>query len=395
MIRALFAGLIAVNCRAEFKDLCGSIVVYLMKSNIEKEVNISTLPRVYTLVVTCLLMFMLTTCHGGIPGSALSFGRVGTGEGTLLLNLTDAQSEELEAIYITINEVCVHIADDVDGKDSNWEVVASPYTTYNLLTLVNGGLKTLGVTKLKSGLYTEIKLIIGNQPDDSDMHPYANYIKDDANKICRLEVPSALQTGVKLIHPFEINEGQSTELILDFDASKSIVKTGNAGEHLLQPVIEVIDTSEHAVVRGRITDGKNGLQGVRVSAQKSDPGSNKTAQVVIRSMTTTDEDGYYTMYLKPDKYNIVAYKGDAAGYSLSYMGCTKIIVEPNTSYTQDLVLSPAMSGNLTSIVTIDGLDDQREVTISFRKMAVDGSAGTEQIEVTSVSVTGGMFYTVS
>jgi hypothetical protein len=159
--------------------------------------------------------------------------------------------------------------------------------------------------------------------------------------------------------------------------------------------INVVDTTEHAVVRGRITDGNNGLAGVHVSAQKSDPGTARKDQVVVQSMTTTDGNGNYAMYLEPDIYYIVAYKGGVL-YGLSYMGCARIVAEPNTSYTQNLELSSAMTGNITGIVTVDSCDADQHVNISVRKIPLcPGSSGNEQIEVTSLSVAGGVFYTVS
>lgn len=51
-----------------------------------------------------------------------------------------------------------------------------------------------------------------------------------------------IKTGIKLIHPFEIIEGETTELTIDFDAEKSIIKTGN-GEYKLKPVIKVTSTT--------------------------------------------------------------------------------------------------------------------------------------------------------
>ena len=53
-----------------------------------------------------------------------------------------------------------------------------------------------------------------------------------------LEIPSNLQTGLKLIHPFEIIETGTTELTIDFAAEKSIIKTGN-GSYKLKPVVKV------------------------------------------------------------------------------------------------------------------------------------------------------------
>ncbi|GAH84166.1 unnamed protein product [marine sediment metagenome] len=57
-----------------------------------------------------------------------------------------------------------------------------------------------------------------------------------------LVIPSFYETGIKLIHPFEIIEGETTELTIDFDAEKSVVKTDD-GEYELKPVIKVTSST--------------------------------------------------------------------------------------------------------------------------------------------------------
>ncbi|MDL1978816.1 MAG: DUF4382 domain-containing protein, partial [Deltaproteobacteria bacterium] len=57
-------------------------------------------------------------------------------------------------------------------------------------------------------------------------------------------------SGIKILHGFDINKGQTTELILDFDASRSIVKAGSSGKWLLKPTIKVLDTEEYSVISG-------------------------------------------------------------------------------------------------------------------------------------------------
>ncbi|MCK7490916.1 MAG: DUF4382 domain-containing protein [Comamonadaceae bacterium] len=52
-------------------------------------------------------------------------------------------------------------------------------------------------------------------------HPFANYVIDDSNDYHELKIPSGFQTGVKIVQGFEINENRTTELLLDFDASRS------------------------------------------------------------------------------------------------------------------------------------------------------------------------------
>jgi len=61
----------------------------------------------------------------------------------------------------------------------------SPNKTYNLLELVNGVREQLGITELVTGHYTQMRLIIGDSPDDtinllSEGHPYANHIIDNS-----------------------------------------------------------------------------------------------------------------------------------------------------------------------------------------------------------------------
>ena len=54
-----------------------------------------------------------------------------------------------------------------------------------------------------------------------------------------LDTPSAVQSGIKLVNEFDVPSGQRVDLLLDFDACKSIVKTGS-GKYILKPVIKVI-----------------------------------------------------------------------------------------------------------------------------------------------------------
>ena len=71
--------------------------------------------------------------------------------------------------------------------------------------------------------------------------PFANSVVLSAqpNNEIALKTPSGIQSGIKLIHQFTVGSGQRVDLLLDFDACKSIVQTGN-GTYKLKPVIKVI-----------------------------------------------------------------------------------------------------------------------------------------------------------
>lgn len=332
------------------------------------------------------LILILIGCGGSGSSST-----AGEGTGTLSLSLTDATTNEYKAAYVTIKEVHVHMAGG--DPDNGWQIVAAPNQTFNLLELVNGIKENLGITELAAGHYTQMRLIIGDTPDDginilSELHPYANYIIQSDNEVHELKIPSGYNTGIKIVHGFDINEGEITELILDFDASKSIVKAGKSGKWLLKPTIKVIGTQENSIVSGIITDAVSSelLEGVLVTAQIYNPDAvDKKDEVVIEASTITDENGEYKLFLLPGTYNIVAY---ADGYMPAY---EKVTTEANVTFAHDISLNPALTGNVTGTVDITGGSNEQHVTISVRQsVMIDGSE--EEIEIKSINVVNGALY---
>ena len=142
-------------------------------------------------------------------------------------------------------------------------------------------------------------MLIGDTPDDGtnvldNEHPVANYIIDLSDDYYELKIPSGFQTGVKIVHGFDIAEDQITELVLDFDALKSVIKAGNSGKWILQPTIKVINMLVTGMVGGEVIDiaSDDYLANVTVSAQTYDPGEDdKKDWVVEQSRAITDSTG--------------------------------------------------------------------------------------------------------
>jgi hypothetical protein len=342
----------------------------------------------------CLSLFYLFVCLGltACGGNSSSGG----GQGTLATSLTDSSTDEYQAVYVTISRVDVHHEGDGVGV---WETVATPDRTYDLLVLVNGVRETLGVETLAAGHYTQMRLIIGRTPDDGrnlfgQTHPYANYIVDrDDAEIHELKIPSGTNSGLKIVNGFDINANQTTELILDFDAMRSVVMAGASGQYLLKPTVKVLRTIDYALVTGTVTDTATppvALAGALVTAQSAAPlAVDVIDQVVIATGTVTNIAGHYSMPLLAGDYNLVAAKN---GY---LAGCTAVSLLEDSTTTVDFHLAPAAApGMITGTVTIGGAQLDPFATIDFRRSA-DCGAGATMITVKSAHIGDGGTYNVT
>ena len=349
------------------------------------------LTKSYGLTFLIFSAFILFACGGGGGGtsSPVSSG----GIGTLSMSLTDATSNDYDAIYITIEDVQVHAKKKSNGNNS-WFSVSTPNLpkTFNLYDLTNGVREEIGIADLAAGSYTQMRLMIGTTPDNginilSEAHPYANYVIDSDGNYQELKIPSGVQSGYKIVHGFSISANQTTELILDFLADKSVVVGGNGNWHL-KPTIKVDRVEELSIIRGWVTsNGANGIEGALVSVQEynrltSDPKD----EVIIQTSTITDEDGYFAIFVSPllrsDEYNLVVY---ADGKKPEYRKITNLDAEETiTFFDGDAIqLGDASIKNVIGEVTITGGDTEQYASLSFRQK-IDG--GSEMIEVTSVNV---------
>jgi hypothetical protein len=315
-----------------------------------------------SLILAGLLAVTLTSC-GGSSGSSDGDGSTGK----LSLSLSDAPAPEYQAVYVTIAEIQVH---RTDGADGQWQTILTPNATYNLLDLINGTTAPLGVADLPTGTYTQMRLILADTPDDTenilgDDHPYANYLITSAAEAIELKVPSGFQTGIKLVHSFEVESGRTVGLVLDFDAGRSVVKAGNSGKWLLKPTIKVIGTVNNATLTGAVTDDSLNfipIPGATVSAQVYDADTATEAkQVTIVRSTVTDSNGGYLMYLEPGTYTIVV---TADGYRTAYR---QVTVVNDTDYTEDFTLTSATIGLITIELTLPSEPSEESATIEFRQ----------------------------
>jgi hypothetical protein len=196
--------------------------------------------RSYSKLFTGLMGLLLAVVLAGCG----SDGGGGAQPGTLGVSMTDAPACGFDAVNVTVSKVRVHQSDNASEHAAGWtDITLNPARKINLLDLndptqPNLALESLGETRLEAGHYTQLRLVL---VPNSGGPPFANSIVLSAqpNNEIALDTPSAVQSGIKLVHQFTVGSGQRVDLLLDFDACKSIVQTGN-GTYKLKPVIKVI-----------------------------------------------------------------------------------------------------------------------------------------------------------
>lgn len=156
------------------------------------------------------------------------------GSAQFQLRLTDSPGNYQE-INIDFLEARVHIE-----EGPGWVSLNSNAGIYDLLKLTNGTDTLIANAQLPVGTITQVRLILGSN----------NTIKVN-DTLYDLKTPSAEQSGLKINVHQTLADDISYTLILDFDAAKSIVESGN-GEYILKPVIRAIAQPLDGGIKGVI-----------------------------------------------------------------------------------------------------------------------------------------------
>ena len=155
------------------------------------------------------------------PGASLPAAGVA---GKLAVSLVDAPSRRVGGITVNLAAVRAHSA------ESGWLDVAhfQPPLSIDLLALLDGAV-SLGITSVPQGTITQLRLVLA---------PEVNHVLVDGSEV-PLEVPSGIESGIKIMGPWPISSCSTTAVTLDFDGQESIWyhPTGHGEEWILRPVI--------------------------------------------------------------------------------------------------------------------------------------------------------------
>ena len=301
--------------------------------------NIHSLLRPWAATAMVAAATLLAACGGGgSSGSA-------NGTGTLRVALTDAPSCGYDEVNVTVEKVRVHRSSSATDTDPGWsEVVLSPAKRVNLLDLTNGVLAELGQTELPAGTYTQMRLQLASNGSTA---PYANSVVPTGGTETPLDTPSAQQTGLKMNLNLTVAANELADVVLDFDACKSVVTRGASGRYNLKPVVTVLPRVrlDGLVAEGMVAPAI-ALPTTTVSLQQ--------AGVPVRS-TVPDATGRFVLYPVP------------AG-------------------TYDLVVSA--DGRVTAVMTGVPISDSSRTFATPTGTAIDPPAGTPRSIGGVVSITG-------
>jgi hypothetical protein len=231
----------------------------------------------------------------------------------------------------------------------------SPAKRVDLLELTNGLLEELGTTDLPAGSYSQVRLVLA---PNTTADPYANAVQPVGGTLQALKTPSAQQSGLKLKTNFTVEEGQTTNLVADFDACKSVVVAGKSGQYILKPVVSI--TPMHATsIEGHVTTTMD-LGSTTVSAQKDG--------TIVRS-TTPDADGKFVLAFLPT-------------------GTYTVVITSDERATGVVSSVPVGTGTATSVTTLGGTGTAAIVLPTSTMSTVQGTvtAGTSTL-VTDATVT--------
>lgn len=324
-----------------------------------------------------LLIGLVAGCGSGGDGGGAATAQ----PGTLGVSLTDAPACGYDEVNVTVSKVRVHQSSSADDNTAGWtDITLNPPRKINLLTLndptqLNGALESLGETPLAVGRYTQLRLVL--VPNNGSSPPNNSVVLSGIPGEIALETPSAIQSGIKLIHQFDVASGQRVDLLLDFDACKSIVKTGN-GKYILKPVIKVIPFVLNGIEGFVATSLFVNQANVSVSAQVN-------GEIVRATVPNTVTGKFFLARLVPGSYDVViAADGHATAVISGVPVQTDTSITPISTSAVPFSLQPSTSQSIGGTVTLNPADDDGTVVVAAKQTLIPGPTVTVKSQVATV-----------
>jgi hypothetical protein len=186
----------------------------------------------------CIVAAVTVSVSIALLASGCSYLSLGTasipsGMGRIEVRVTDAPPENITEIWVTVVDsedeegVAVHEATTDEDGDGGW--VPIPITgdnPFELLALGEGGIDALlGWSDVEPGKYTQIRMTVEK----------VEILFDGETELVEAVLPSG---KLKFVRPFDVIDGGTTIIKLDFIAEKSVTVTGQ-GKVIFRPVVKL------------------------------------------------------------------------------------------------------------------------------------------------------------
>lgn len=327
---------------------------------------------------TIIAAAALVACGGGSSSPAPSpTPPPSPAMGTLSASLTDAPACGFDAVNVTVSKVRVHASGSASDTESGWtDITLSPARKINLLNLTNGTLDLLGTTSLPAGKYNQVRLVL----DPNTGIGLANSVVPSGSTTeLGLDTPSAVQSGLKLNGEFEVVGGARTDIVIDFDACKSIVTKGK-DRYALKPVVKLIPAVLNGisgVVAPALLTSK-----VMVSAQQNG--------IVIAS-TVPSATGEFTLARLPaGNYDVVI---TADGRAATVIGAVPVATATTkvalSTAAAPITMPVSQTGSIGGTVKLAPVSATEVATVSAKQTF--GSGSTVTVKYANADLTTGAY----
>ena len=220
--------------------------------------------------------------------------------GRLVVKVTDDpfNISYVESATVTITKIEIRKICDCIPDGSPFIVISEDPVIIDLIDLRNGVVEELADLEIPAGEYDLVRLYV----DEASLKLF------DIASPFKVKVPGGQQTGIKVFMSpvLRVEGGLTSELLLDFDLSRSFVMRGNlhhsAGVNgfIFKPCIRATNLSTAGRIEGMVTDTVN----VKIENAKV-----WVEQDTVVATAFTDASGYYAFIGIPaGTYSILATK---------------------------------------------------------------------------------------
>lgn len=328
----------------------------------------------YRTLSACAAALTLAACGGGGGDAGTPVTTPSTdNSGTLALSLTDSPACGFDHVYVTVQKVRVNASADAGEDSAGWvDLTVGPTQRFDLLTLRNGVLASLGQVPLAAGRYSQLRLVLA---ENNNTTPLANSVVPTGGSEVALKTPSGQQSGLKLNANIDITANQLADFVLDFDACKSVVTAGNSGQYLLKPVVTVVPNLLSGV--SGYVDASVANAGTTVSLQQGG---------VVLKATTPEASGRFVLTpVAAGNYDLVIKATARATMVLTGVPVTASAVTAVSTASAPLTPVAAVDGQATGSVMADGVASTAQV---WATQQLSGGRVVTIAETMSDSTTG-------